>query len=195
VRQGELFPASSELPDGFRYERDFISADEERSLLSHIEQLDFSAVEMHGVIAKRRVAHFGRDYHFDSGQIATGRPIPAFLLPLRERVGEFAGRSAEDFAEVLVTEYPEGAPIGWHRDAPAFDVVVGVSLLSECTMKFRPWPAETNGPRRAKPLAQVLAPRSIYILSGASRTRWQHHIPPATARRVSITFRTLRKRG
>jgi hypothetical protein len=94
--------------------------------------------------------------------------------------------------EVLVTKYPPGAGIGWHRDAPAFDIIVGVSLLSECTMQFRPWPATRNAPKRTRSLAHVLEPRSAYILRGSSRTRWQHHVPPAKMRRLSITFRTLR---
>jgi alkylated DNA repair dioxygenase AlkB len=113
---------------------------------------------------------------------------------LRQRVAEFAERDPEEFAEVLVTDYPPGAPIGWHRDAPAFDMIVGVSLLSECKMKFRPWPVEKLPSKRTKPLTQILQPRSAYILRGPSRNRWQHHIPAGKERRLSITFRTLRPR-
>ncbi|MFN2508834.1 MAG: alpha-ketoglutarate-dependent dioxygenase AlkB [Chthoniobacterales bacterium] len=69
---------------------------------------------------------------------------------------------------------------------------MGVSLLAECTMQFRRWPVEKNAARRSKPLVQILEPRSAYILHGASRTGWQHHIPAAKSRRFSITFRTLR---
>jgi alkylated DNA repair dioxygenase AlkB len=181
------------LPDGFVYKADFISAVEEEALIAAIEQLEFGEIRMHGVVAKRRVVHFGQDYAFDSATITPGAAMPEFLAALRLRVGEFAQRAAEDFAEVLVTEYPAGAGIGWHRDAPAFDIVVGVSLLGECTMQFRPWPAEKNAGRRTQPLAQVLERRSVYILRGASRTGWQHHIPEAKTPRFSITFRTLRR--
>jgi alkylated DNA repair dioxygenase AlkB len=59
-------------------------------------------------------------------------------------------------------------------------------------MQFRPWPVEKGSGRRSKPLAQVLEPRSLYILQGPSRTRWQHHIPEAKEQRYSITLRTLR---
>jgi hypothetical protein len=31
-----------------------------------------------------------------------------------------------------------------------------------------------------------------YVLSGPARTQWQHHIPPVTKERWSMTFRTLR---
>jgi alkylated DNA repair dioxygenase AlkB len=91
-----------------------------------------------------------------------------------------------------VTEYPLRAPIGWHRDAPPFEIVAGVSLLGECTMHFRPWSTQPGaGPRRR--LEQVLDPRSAYLIQGPSRSEWEHHIPPARERRLSITFRTLRQ--
>ena len=97
-----------------------------------------------------------------------------------------------------MTEYRVGAQIGWHRDAPAFDIVVGVSLLGDCTMQFRPWPVVKTaapGQKRSKPVAQTLAARSAYILQGSARTHWQHHIPPTKALRYSITFRTLRQKS
>jgi len=192
VNQIELFAVTAELPEGFLYKRDVISTEEERSLVTAIEQLDFAQVKMHGVTAKRRVVHFGRGYEYESAALGSAPAIPQFLLPLRQRVGELAGPNPEQFAEVLVTEYAPGAGIGWHRDAPPFDIIVGISLLSECTMRFRPWPVEKKSGTRRKPLTQVLEPRSAYILRGPSRTRWQHHIPPAKTRRFSITFRTLR---
>jgi alkylated DNA repair dioxygenase AlkB len=36
-------------------------------------------------------------------------------------------------------------------------------------------------------------PRSTYLLTGPSRTEWEHSIPPADALRYSITFRNLRE--
>ncbi len=40
----------------------------------------------------------------------------------------------EDFAELLLTEYPIESVINWHRDAPPFDLIAGISLLSNCTL-------------------------------------------------------------
>jgi hypothetical protein len=40
-------------------------------------------------------------------------------------------------ADLLVTRYPPGAGIGWHRDAPQFGDVSGVSLQATCRMRFR----------------------------------------------------------
>lgn len=189
MNQLQLF--AGDLPEGFVYGAELISAEEQRTVVERIEQLSFTQIKMHGVVAKRRAAHFGRGYEYASGRIAPAADIPDFFLPLRARVAEFAGRDAEDFAELLVTDYPPGAGIGWHRDAPAFDIVVGVSLLSECTMQFRPWPVEKKKEKTL--LRQILEPRSAYILRGPSRTRWQHHIAATKKRRLSLTFRTLRK--
>ena len=191
--QAELF--SPAIPDGFVYRPEFISSTEESEFVAAIQQLQFEEIRMHGVIAKRRTVQFGQHYGFESFKLTEAPPIPTFLLPLRERAGEFAGCDAAAFEEALVTEYQPGAQIGWHRDAPSFDVVVGVSLLGDCTMQFRPWPVIKSadaGRKRGKPLAQLLAARSAYILRGAVRTHWQHHIPSAKTLRYSITFRTLR---
>ena len=195
MEQIELFANARKLPDGFVYQSEFISAEEERVLLENIERIAFGEVRMHGVVAKRRVAHYGRGYEYDGAGLTDAAPIPKFLMPLRARVAAFAGLAPDEFAEALVTDYPERAPIGWHRDAPVFDMIVGVSLLSDCTMHFRPWPHSKNRATRTKSLTQLLEPRSAYILRGPSRTQWQHHIPPTKTRRISITFRTLRARG
>ena len=190
--QIQLFATEPELPEGFVYKAELISHEEEQSLVRAIEQLEFAEVKMRDVVAQRRVVHFGRSYAYETAALTSAPPIPEFLAALRQRVAEFSARDPEEFAEVLVTDYPPGAPIGWHRDAPGFDIIVGVSLLSECTMQLRPWPVEKLPAKRAKPLKQILEPRSAYILSGPSRNRWQHRIPPAKTRRLSITFRTLR---
>jgi DNA oxidative demethylase len=194
VSQIQLFANEPELPEGFVYKPELISHQEEQALVRAIDQLEFAEVKMRDVVAKRRVVHFGRSYEYETAALSPAPAVPEFLAALRERVGEFAARDAEEFAEVLVTDYPPGAPIGWHRDAPGFDIIVGVSLLSECTMQFRPWPAEKPIGKGVKPLKQILEPRSGYILRGRSRTAWQHRIPPAKQRRLSITFRTLRTR-
>lgn len=194
MSQIQLFPIEAELPDGFVYKPQFITHEEEQRLLALIEPLEFAEVKMRDVVAKRRVVHFGHGYEYESASLTSAPPIPEFLAPLRQRVAEFAARDAEEFAEVLVTDYPSRAPIGWHRDAPGFDIIVGVSLLSECTMQFRPWPVQKETAKRAKLLKQIVEPRSAYILRGRSRTAWQHRIPPAKQRRLSITFRTLRTR-
>ena len=185
-----LFPP--DLPEGFRYEEAFLSAAEESALLEAIEQVAFSAFEMRGVVARRRVAFFGQAY--DASRPA--EPMPAFLEPLRKRAGAWAGVAPASLAMALINEYPEGAPIGWHRDAPQYDIVVGVSLLSACRMRLRPYVPPSaltaGGPRRTTTHEITLAPRSIYLIAGAARRAFEHSIPAVDTPRYSITFRTLR---
>ena len=165
-----------------------ISEDEERALVAHLTSMEFSAVEMRGQVARRRTAHFGWIYGYESWRITPGPPIPDFLMALRERSATLAGVGATELAEVLVTEYPPGAGIGWHRDAPQFGTVVGVSLLSEARMRFQRGKGAARETRAA-----ILAPRSAYVLRDEVRQQWQHSIPPIRALRYSVTFRTLRK--
>jgi 2OG-Fe(II) oxygenase superfamily len=184
----------SAVPPGFRYEREFIGQNEEVGLVDAIGRVDFSTFEMRGVVARRRVAFFGRSY--DAAGAATP-PLPAFLLPLREKVAAWADLDPAAFEMALINEYPPGAPIGWHRDAPQYDIVAGISLLSACRMRFRPYarPGKAGAEpalRRTATHEMLLERRSAYLLTGPSRTAYEHHIPAVEALRYSITFRTLR---
>ena len=188
-----LFPP--ELPPGFRYEDAFLTADDETALIARIAEVTFAAFEMRGVVARRRVAFFGQAYD----ATRPSAPMPDFLLPLRQRVGRWAGVDGDALAMALINEYPPGAPIGWHRDAPQYDVVIGVSLGSPCRMRLRPYvppgaPAAPagSGIRRTATHELVLEPRSIYLISGPARSAFEHSIPAVDALRYSITFRSLR---
>lgn len=184
-----LFGDLQALPDGFVHQPEFISTDEERALLDEIRTLEFHEVRMHGVIARRRVIQYGWKYAFDAARLSEGVPLPEFLIALRDRAAALAGVEAEALAEALITEYQPGAPIGWHRDAPGFGIVIGISLLSACRFRLR------RGPERGSARASLtLEPRSAYVLAGPARSEWQHSIPGVAALRYSITFRTLKKR-
>jgi len=195
--QAGLF-ASSDLPPGFLLRPDFIDADEERALVRAIALLEFSKVEMRGVVAKRRTVHYGWTYGYRSRAAEPGPDIPEFLLPLRARAAAWAAIDPDAFAEALITEYPPGAGIGWHRDAPMFgDVIAGVSLASDCRMKFRPYvsPKDLTGvarpPRRATHEVELPA-RSAYLITDAARREFEHGISETSGLRYSITFRTVR---
>ena len=174
---------SGPLPGGFQYLPDFVSQDEERALLQHMPEASFREVRMRGQVALRRAAHYGWDYGYESWEISPAAPAPGWLLPLRERAAGLIGVEPQALEEVLVTEYPLGAGIGWHRDAPMFGpAVVGVSLGSAAKLRFR---------RAGETSAAVVEPRSAYVLDGPARKQWQHSIPGGKALRYSITFRTL----
>ena len=188
---GQLFGV--DVPPGFKYRDDFISNAEEAVLLEHINQLEFANFEMHGVVAKRRVAFFGASYDRADGPSPA---IPEFLFGVRARLAEWAGVRDTDFAMALINEYRAGAPIGWHRDAPQYDITAGVSVLSSCKMRLRPYlspkEAQANASRRMTTHEIELPPRSAYIISAEARSKFEHSIPAVAGLRYSITFRTLR---
>lgn len=186
-----------DLPEGFRYRDDFISREEEAGLIESIAEIEFSTFEMRGVVARRRVAFFGRSYDAVPGdRPRPEKPIPQFLFGVRDRLAEWAGIAPAAFAMALINEYREAAPIGWHRDAPQYDMVAGLSLVSACRMKLRPYVAprdvpNLSGPRKTTHEIELL-PRSAYLITGESRQAFEHSIPPVASLRYSITFRTLR---
>jgi alkylated DNA repair protein (DNA oxidative demethylase) len=142
---------------------------------------------IHGQAARRTARHFGLDYDYEARTPAPGDPVPGWILPVRARAAELAGRDPDELVEVLVQRYPPGSTIGWHRDAPAFGTVVGVSLGSAAPLRFQ----RGKGERR-RVWEVLLEPRSGYVLDGDARRSWQHSIPPTKELRYSITFRTLR---
>jgi len=179
---------ASASPQGLVYQPDLLSAEDERRLLDEIERLEFHEIRMHGVVAKRTARHFGFDYDYERrGVIRDAEEIPEWLLPVRAAAAQLAPVAPDELVEALVQRYPTGAQIGWHRDAPMFGTVVGVSLLSPSRMRFR---RDVGGVRQTFELG--LEPRSGYVLAGEARTKWQHHVPPTKSMRYSITFRTLR---
>jgi alkylated DNA repair dioxygenase AlkB len=181
--------ADEELPEGLVYRPDLLSRDEERDLLPHVEALDFRPVVMRGRTARRTVRMFGLDYDYEHGELVPADPLPEGLEWLRERCARVIERDPADLVQILVSRYPEGAGIGWHRDAPMFGSrIAGVSLLSPTRMRFQ---RTVQGERSVAALE--LAPRSAYVLSGRARWSWQHSIPATRALRYSITFRTLRR--
>jgi len=187
ARQPSLLDAETPI-EGLIFREAFITPDKELALLNRIRTLDFHEMKMRGVIARRRVIHYGVKYSFETFKATPGPPIPDFLLPLRAQAAALAGVDPVDLAEALITEYSPGASIGWHRDAHPFDIVVGSSLLSASRFRFR------RGKVRAWETAEVpLPPRSAYVLTGPARTEWEHSIPAVKELRYSVTFRTLRR--
>lgn len=176
-----------ELPGGFLYREEFLSTTEEAELLRIFHGLDFTAYDYHGYQAKRRVVRYGVNYDINTRKTnELAPPIPDYLLGIRVRAAEFAGLAADDLVQAMVSEYSVGTPIGWHRDAPQFGTIIGISLASASRMRLKPY----EGP--GKILSVRLAPRSIYVMKSVARSGWQHSIPPVEELRYSITFRTLR---
>jgi alkylated DNA repair dioxygenase AlkB len=189
MAQQTLFPVDGEaFARGYAYEADFLSPAEESALIAEIRHLPLEEAEYKQFRAKRRIVSYGGRYDFTSQKLNEGAPIAPFLLPLRARAAAWAGVPAENFTHALVAEYSPGTQLGWHRDVPNFELVVGISLNTAARMRFRRYPPKP----REKSIALELAPRSIYRLQDEARWDWQHSVPPTPGLRYSITFRTLR---
>jgi alkylated DNA repair dioxygenase AlkB len=181
-----LFGSRPRWPEGFRYQPELISPDEEAALLERIRALPFAEFDFHGYKGKRRVVSFGWKYDFTERKLHEVDDIPDFLLPLREKAARFAGLEPGDLQHALVTEYDVGAPIGWHRDKAVFGDVVGVSRLSAAPFRLR---RQVGG--KWERVTVMAEPRSVYLMRGPSRTDWEHSIPPVEHLRYSVTFRNF----
>ena len=190
ARQRQLFGDATEgiasMPEGFRYLPDFIDPQTEVDLVQHLRTLELKPFEFHGHLGNRRVVSFGLRYNYDQREVQNAPQIPTFLDDLRAKAAAFANRSALEMKQVGINEYRPGAGIGWHRDKSEFGDVIGVSLLMPAKMRLR----KQDGQKWER-RSLVLQPRSIYLLSGASRREWEHSIPPVEELRYSIMFRTL----
>ena len=191
MNQAELFSLPQQLPFGLAYCPDFLSAAEEQYLLDSIAPLPFREARFREYSARRRVVRFGEGDYLDAEpDQPTDSPrieFPEFLRGLRAKVAAWVGVDESVFVHGIVSEYAPGTPIGWHRDAPHFETVAGISLSSPCRMRFRPF----EDMRREAILMLDLQPRSIYVLRDDIRWKWQHSIPPVKDTRYSITLRTL----
>jgi len=186
-----LFPIGPVFPEGFAYTSGFLTQDEESELYDQIQKLDLHEFTFQGFTANRKVASFGFDYSFENASLTKGKEIPPLFNFLINKVSKHLSIAPADFAELLVIEYPVGSVINWHRDAAPFDLIAGISLMSDCTFRLRPHDKAKQN--RASVISFPVQRRSLYILQGPSRTDWQHSITPVKQRRYSITLRTLKE--
>ena len=189
MNQPELFASPPALPQGLTYVPGFLTALQEAQLLEQIQALSFQEAQYKEWRARRRIVSFGGSYDFSRQQLMPAPPIPQFLGPLRAQVAAWAGIRPARLEHAVIAEYRPATPLGWHRDVPHFEDIIGVSLLGGARMRFRPWPPKPN--QRAS-YALELEPRSAYLMRGEARWQWQHAISPTRVLRYSITFRTRR---
>jgi alkylated DNA repair dioxygenase AlkB len=188
VFQPDLFSTSP--LSGLAQVAAIVSPDEEKALISAIDASDLTPFRFQGWLGKRLTASFGWRYDFDTASFAATAPIPDWLLPTRERAARFAGLPADALVQALLIRYDPGAGIGWHRDRPPFEHVVGISLGAPATLRLRR--RKPGGFDRA---SAPLAPRSAYHLSGEARHAWEHSIAEMDVTRWSITFRSFSEKG
>ncbi|MDB5998462.1 MAG: 2OG-Fe(II) oxygenase [Rhizobacter sp.] len=194
MEQASLFdlptPAPRNLPDGLVYEPEFLSRTEEAELIELIATLPLSEAKYKSYTARRRVISYGGSFDYDANTLRPAEALIESLHPLRQRVARWLGVEPLSLKHTLVAEYKPGTPLGWHRDVPDFEQVVGISLGNDAVLRFRPYPPVQ--PKRSDVVKLTVAARSIYLMQGPSRWAWQHSVQPVDAMRWSITFRTLR---
>ncbi|SHF04128.1 Alkylated DNA repair dioxygenase AlkB [Flavisolibacter ginsengisoli DSM 18119] len=185
-----LFPVAPEFPPGFHYYPDFINEAEEAKLVSAIRETPLHTFHFQGYEAKRKVASFGYDWSFEKRVLSKGKQIPQSFSWVVQKVAAFMDITPDHFAELLVTEYPVGSVINWHRDAPPFDIIAGISLHTDCVFRLRP--QEKAKQNRKSVISFTVQRRSLYIIQGTARTEWQHSTSPVKEVRYSITLRSLK---
>ena len=179
------------MPPGLQFAPDIVSVDEERTLIELAASLPLHEARYKDYTARRRVYAFGGPADDAAPGHRMAPPVhalPPALQQLRDRLAKWAGIAARDVVHVMVAEYQTGTPLGWHRDAPHYERIVGVSLGSPARLRLRPWPPQ--GMQHDDVIALNLAPRSAYVLAGPARWGWQHSVPPVPGLRYSVTMRT-----
>ncbi len=178
------------LIPGLRSVASFVDADEERALIGRIDSLALAPFRFQRWLGKRLTHSFGIHYDFDRAALARTDPLPPWLATVRDRAEAALGLVPGTLEQALLIRYDSGAGIGWHRDRPYFDQVVGVSLGAPAAMRFRRRAGE-RFERRTAPLP----PRGLYHLDGEARRDWEHSIAAMAETRWSITLRSLSERG
>lgn len=181
---GDLFGLG--VVPGFASAPDIVTVEEESGLIARIDASPLEPFKFQGWLGKRLTASFGMRYDFERGRIEPADPMPTWLVPLRDRAAAFAGLDPENLVQALLIRYDPGAGIGWHRDRPVYEHVVGISLGEPAILRLRRRLGKSF--QRA---SAPLEPRSIYRLTGEVRHDWEHSIVDMERPRWSITFRTL----
>ncbi len=184
----DLFDAPI-LP-GIAMRQGLIAGDEEPALVAAIDAQDLTPFKFQQWTGKRLTHSFGWKYDFQNGELSRAEPMPTWLLDLRDRMATFARLDPNALIQALLIRYDIGAGIGWHKDRPIYEHVLGLSLGAPATMRLR----RRDGAKWQR-LSFPLEPRASYHLSGEARHEWEHSIAEMERPRHSITFRTLSERG
>lgn len=188
--QIDLFPDVPAPPvEGLGLLADAISPAEEEVLIAQIDAAPLEPFRFGQWTGKRLTAYYGSGYDFQRGRTAPAPPLPHWLLGLRAKLAPQLDLSPEALQQALLIRYDPGAGIGWHRDRPQYDKVVGLSLGAPATLRLRRRRGQDGFDRHGV----SLAPRAAYLLSGEVREKWEHSITPMDAPRWSITFRSFRQ--
>ena len=184
--QHELFAVPPLVPGLVLVDR-AVGEGEERALAAHIDAASLTPFQFGQWEGKRLTAHYGSAYDFSRHRLDEAPPLPDWLVALRGKLAPQVDRDPAPFQAALLIRYDPGAGIGWHRDRPQYEEVLGLSLSAPCILRLRR--RTERGFERRK---IELPARSLYLLSGEVRREWEHSIAPMDVIRRSVTLRSLR---
>lgn len=162
---------------GLNLLEDFISEEEETTLLAHIDESQWSNA------ISRRTQHYGYIYNYSSRNLAleSTDPIPPWCDGIIDRL--MLPRRPN---QLIINEYKPRQGIAGHIDHIHYfaDGIVSISLGADTIMDFA---------RDTIKKSIQLPRRSALILHGEARYKWRHGINGWNIRnrRVSLTFRVV----
>jgi alkylated DNA repair dioxygenase AlkB len=186
AQQESLFETGPAV-DGLAFVEEAIDAPTEAALAREIDASPLAPFKFGQWEGKRLTAHYGSAYDYTRSRPVPAPPFPEWLASLRDAVVPLLRRDPATFDQALLIRYDPGAGIGWHRDRPHYEEVVGLSLSAPAVLRLRRRTQSGFERRNVE-----LPPRSLYLLSGEVREGWEHSIAPMDCTRRSITFRSLR---
>jgi alkylated DNA repair dioxygenase AlkB len=182
---------------GLTFCENFLTPEEQTEC---VNQVDAAVNEWRNDLS-RRVQHYGWRYDYKARSITPDMHIgtlPDWLESLAQNLYDETGLFDRVPEQVIVNEYLPGQGIATHIDHPGFGpTVCTISLLDDWEMDFSEhWKDKTPA---------LLSRGSCVLLTGPSRSKWQHGIAPRKAelgqngrrerkRRLSLTFRTVLNR-
>lgn len=185
-----------EAVSGLKFIEDFLTPEEQAYCVDRVD----AAVDEWRNDLSRRVQHYGWRYDYKARAITPDMHIgalPDWLSQLAQKLYDETGLFGRVPEQVIVNEYEPGQGIAMHIDHRGFGpTVCTISLLDDWEMDFS---------ERDDKTPALLKRGSCVLLTGHSRSDWQHGIAPRKSevldsgrrqrkRRLSLTFRTVLNR-
>jgi alkylated DNA repair dioxygenase AlkB len=192
----EITKENAKKVEGIKLHFNFITPEEERSLIDMIDQQEWIPD------LKRRVQHYGYKYDYRSRSIDRSSyigKIPNWMDFILDRLQEQGVISFRP-DQAIINEYIDDQGIAPHIDCePCFgDTIISISLSGNCVINFQ----RNINDKEGNKIPLFIERRSLVIMTENSRYLWFHGIPPRKTdkfngtvhhrrRRISITFRKV----
>lgn len=182
-------------PQGLFFIADAISVEEEKSLIAFLNNQKWVPLTIN-VDTGRCVQQYGFRFDYHTYEIKDDVPkIPKELSGLIVKLTSICKQlkidgSALEFSQIIVNRYLPGEGITAHIDWKAFGPIIGCFTLGASA------PIEFTKEATKQSFILQTEPRSLYIMSGDSRTSWKHGMKSGNKDngcRISVTIRHVLK--